>query len=104
MGKYLLIGVSSAKDGRDAEYTEWYDTTHIRDICALRGVTSGRRYEATPFGFTPTPGKYLSTFEIETDDIEGVLTEMRRRSGAGEIAMTDAIDGSTAQLWIYKLP
>jgi hypothetical protein len=102
MPKYLLIGASQATDGRDEDYARWYDQTHIRDICALPGVSSGKRYEATEAGLTPVPARHLAIYEVETDDIDAVMAELRRRSAAGEIAMTDAIDLTSSQLWIYQ--
>jgi hypothetical protein len=103
MPKYLMVVPSSAQEGRDDDYNAWYDNQHIHDICALPGVTSGKRYDALPaVSFNPPPGKYLAIYEIETDDVGAVLAELGRRAQSGEIAQSDTVDMNTAQIWIYQ--
>ena len=101
MAKYVMIAQSAAKEGRDEEYSAWYDATHLPEICSLPGVISGRRLQATPIAM-PTPGaKYITLYEIETDDIGAVMAEMGRRVQAGEQAQTDSLDRDAAVLWVY---
>jgi len=101
MGKYVMVVQSNAVDGRDDEYNAWQDNFHFREICAIPGITGGRRLEATPIAM-PSPGaKYLSLYEIETDDVGAVMAELGRRSAAGEQTTTDSLDKSSAVLWIY---
>ena len=103
MPKFVMVAASKAKEGRDAEYTEWYDTIHIKDICSITGVKSGRRLTALPEVSPNTPpGAYLATYEIEADDPSSVLAEMMQRSQAGEFTMTDSIDMESAQIWFYR--
>ncbi len=102
MGKYVMVVQSSAKEGRDDEYNEWYDTIHAREICSVPGILTCRRLKATPIAI-PTPGAaYISLYEIETDNIGALMTEMGRRSAAGEQTPTDSLDKSSAALWIYE--
>ncbi len=101
MAKYVMVVQSAALEGRDDEYNAWYDTIHLREICAIPGVVSGRRLQATPIAM-PAPGaKYLSLYEIETDDIGAFMAEMGRRKAAGEQTPTDSLDRSSAVLWVY---
>ena len=102
MGKFLMVVTSGAKDGRDAEYNDWYDTTHLHDICSIPGVTSGRRYDAIPQSPNPQPAPYLAIYEIEADDPGTVMGEMMRRAQAGEFVMSDALNIEQAQIWLYK--
>jgi hypothetical protein len=102
LGKFLMVVTSGAKDGRDAEYNDWYDSTHLGDICSIPGVTSGRRYDAIPQSPNPQPAPYLAIYEIEADDPGTVMAEMARRAQAGEFLMSDALDIETAQIWLYK--
>lgn len=102
MGKYLMVVTSSAKDGRDQDYNAWYDGTHIHEICAIPGVTAGRRYDAIPQTPNQQPSPYLAIYEIETEAPTSVLGEMMRRSQAGEMSMSDALDAESAQIWMYE--
>lgn len=102
MGKYVMVVQSRAKNGRDDEYNKWYDSTHIKDICALPGVKSGRRFESTGIGMGGAGQKYLAIYEIEADDPTAWFAEMGKRAAEGKMSMSDSLDAENAILWIYK--
>lgn len=101
MAKFTMVVTSGAKDDRDAEYNEWYDSQHIHDICAIPGVISGRRLDAIPVTPHPQPAPYLAIYEIEADDPGMVLAEMARRGETGEMAISDSLDAESARIWMY---
>jgi hypothetical protein len=103
MAKYSMVVQSKALDGKDAEYNEWYDKQHFGDICAIPGVTGGRRLEQV-MTVAGEPGlKYLAIYDIETDDIGALMAEMGRRGAEGLMPISDALDAPASQLWIYKV-
>lgn len=102
MGKYVLVVPSSAKEGRDDDYNEWYDNQHIHDLLAIPGIKSGRRFAPDPISPMPPPASYLAIYEIETDDIGSVMMEMNRRAQAGELPTSDALDMESAKMWIFQ--
>jgi hypothetical protein len=102
MAKYVMVVQSKAAEGRDDDYNEWYDTMHLADICALPGVTGGRRYDFDS-SLMGAPGQpYLALYEIETDDIGAVAAELGKRSMDGTIRQSDSLDGPASVLWFYK--
>jgi hypothetical protein len=50
-----------------AAYHEWYNGTHVKEILAVDGFVSARRFE--PVGHD---GPFIAIYEIEDDDIEVV--------------------------------
>jgi hypothetical protein len=102
MGRYVMVVQSSAKDGRDQEYNDWYDRVHMGDVRALAGIRSGRRFEATSAMIGTPGGRYLSIFEVETDDPEAVLADMNGRSMDGRMAVSDSLEPTSVALWFYK--
>jgi hypothetical protein len=102
MAKYLLVALSNAKPGRDDDYNFWYDTVHLADVCALPGVISGRRFEAHTQSPVRPEANYLALYEIEAEDPSIVLAELHRRAQAGEMALTDALDASSAKLMLFR--
>lgn len=101
MAKYLMVVQSAAIEGRDAEYNAWYDAEHRHEILAIPGVTSCRRFEATPIAMGQPGAKYLALYEIETDDPGKVMAEMAARSADGRITSSPLIDRPQSSLWIY---
>ena len=68
MAKYSMVVQSKAVDGRDDDYNTWYDNQHFGDICAIPGVTGGRRLEQV-MTVAGEPGlKYLAIYDIERSD------------------------------------
>lgn len=102
MGKYILFVLAAPKDGQDAEFNLWYDERHLPDICGIPGIVSAVRYEAQTLGNVSPPQPYATIYELQTDDPEGVMAEMRRRIAAGLIEISDAFDKTSASLWLLK--
>ncbi|MFC1932243.1 DUF4286 family protein [Chloroflexota bacterium] len=72
MAKWLLVVETNCADAaREAEFNEWYDKTHLPDVLETPGFVRATRYQNTE----PSEGeaKYLATYEIETDDIDGFM-------------------------------
>jgi hypothetical protein len=102
MGKHVMVVQSRAKPGREAEYNHWYDTIHIPDVCAVPGVKSGRRYEATPI-HVGVPGlPILAIYELEVDNPASVMAEIGKRAAEGTIRRTDALDAEASVMWFYS--
>lgn len=92
MEKHLFVVYTNAKDGRDAEFNEWYDNRHIADVLKVPGVVSAKRYVLSDFQRpTPHPHKYMAIYEIETDNLEAVSAEIARRVGTPVMPRSDAL-------------
>jgi hypothetical protein len=101
MKRYTLIVTSAAHAGREAEYHKWYDNHHLADMLALPGIVSGRRLDAAPNSPNRPPAPCLAIFEIEADDPLSVLAEMNRRAQNGEMSLSDSLDPSVVEIWLY---
>ncbi|MCB2073444.1 MAG: hypothetical protein H6917_14960 [Novosphingobium sp.] len=103
MAKYVMVVPTVPVAGQDADYNSWYDDVHVGEVCSVPGINSCRRFDAEP-GASPNepPSPYLAIYEIETDDIDGVVAELSRRAGAGEMNMSPALDLDQARMWVYR--
>jgi len=100
MAKYLMAVQSRPTDGREDECTAWYKNVHVKDVGGGRGITSGRLFALVP----SSPGKsdpYLALYEIESDDIDATMTELRGRAGSA-YAVSDAHDRASVKVFLYK--
>jgi hypothetical protein len=102
MGKYVLVVPSSAKQGRDDDYNQWYDNQHIQDLLAVPGIKSGRRFVPSAASPMPAPANYMAIYEIETDDIGAVMADLGGRAAAGKMLVTDALDRESARMWVFE--
>ena len=95
MGKavYVVYSAPSSPD-QEAAYNEWYDRTHLGQVCEVPGVTGARRYhlqkDSAPLAVDGLP-LYLALYDIDSDDPAECVAEIGRRAASGVIEMTSAI-------------
>jgi hypothetical protein len=78
MAKWLLVVYTECADpSREAEFNEWYDKTHLPDVLETPGFVRATRYVNTDP--EAGQGKFLATYEIETEDIERTMVTLRER-------------------------
>lgn len=100
-----MLVLSNAKDGREAEFSAWYDV-HMREtIDKLDGFAAAQRFELADLEGAPeVPYRYLALYAIEDDRIarayEQFLYGRQERAEAAAagrepmIAVSDSLDPS----------
>jgi hypothetical protein len=99
MARYQLIVTSAAKPGREDEYTEWCRNQHLPDVLRVPGMLSARRYKLAGEG----PGRFVTIFEMETDQPFAVVEEMTRRNGTPDMPSGDAYDPASVRLDVSQV-
>jgi hypothetical protein len=66
---------------REAEYHDWYNDTHLEEICSVEGITGARR-------FAPTDGNgpFIAIYELDTDDLDAVVDRLRELGASGKMS------------------
>ena len=102
MAKHVFIVLTNAAAGKEDAYNDWYTNTHIPDVLNVPGVVAAQRFtlSADQRAAPPHPYKYLAVYEIETDDLKGMLAILNERAGTSAMVISDAID-QTRLAWIY---
>lgn len=80
-GKALLIVRSDVVPAREADYNQWYNEVHLRDMLNVPGIISARRYVS----LLDEP-KYAAVYELESEDVlqsEAYLTIPHGRRDGG---------------------
>jgi hypothetical protein len=91
---HLFLAFAAALEGKREEYEAWYDSQHLPDVLGVPGFVSAQRYhvvgrrpEETTRGY-----QYLTIYEIDSDDIDGTIGELRSRVAAGTISTGTLFD------------
>lgn len=102
MAKYTFVVFTNPVAGKEDEFNAWYNNHHVPDVLNVPGFVSGQRFclADTQFSREERPRKYLALYEIETNDIEGTLKELRKRGGTADIVPSDAIDMQNVSTFI----
>lgn len=95
MKRYKLVVLYNPLDGRDDDFNRWLDDQHVPDLLQVPGIVGAQRHRLAFAQTTPpnyTDHQYLTTYDIETDDIEA-FHEMLL-AGRTNRASSDAVDRS----------
>jgi hypothetical protein len=92
MARGVILALSNAvSDDVDHEFNQWYDDVHAREVLAIPGVRSFRRFRLAPAQVLATEEvlarRYLAIYEVDTDDWDGVVSEFHGRFGDGRITI-----------------
>ncbi len=92
MPKGIFLALSNAtSDDVDDEFNEWYDTVHAREVLALPGVRSFRRFRLAPAQVVPgddvTQHRYLALYELDVEDWEQFASDNQQAFVDGRITI-----------------
>ena len=91
--KYKMIVFTSAVDGKDQDFNDWYQNTHLKQIVGIKSIVSAQRFRfaanIVPGSENPLP--YLAIYDIESDDIAAVLRDMNELAASGRMPLPDSM-------------
>lgn len=93
MPRYSLIVFTNPVAGTEDEYNDWYTNTHLPDVLRIPGVSGAQRFRRGDIQRDdgPFPWGYLAIYECDTEDVRGVIAELKARGGTELMRMTDAL-------------
>jgi hypothetical protein len=97
MAKSLLIALTSPASANSvADFTTWYEETHIPEVRAvIPSVTEVSRYVLTGSGSAGNElPRFLAVYEIDDADPTAAEAALGAAMGAGQLTMTSALDGT----------
>lgn len=89
MTKQLFIIITEAPTPEgEAAFETWYVDRHMPDVLAVPGFTAAQRFRLAPEPDKPdAPTRFLTIYEMETDDRGAVMGEVRRRAGTPKMPL-----------------
>jgi hypothetical protein len=96
MPKGLFLALSNpASDAVEGDFNQWYDDVHAKQVLALPGVKSCRRFRLAPTQVMPGDDamgrRYLALYEIEVDDWQAFADAQVQAFGEGRITVEPAL-------------
>ena len=90
--KYKMVVFTHAVAGLEKEFNDWYQNTHLKDICGLKNFDAAQRYRFT-MNITDGPdlAPHLAIYEIETDDIQRAIKAMNDFAASGGMPLPDSM-------------
>ena len=105
MQRVSFLVLTCPQSGREGEWESWHER-HVEDVLKVPGFVSCRRFRTLDQG--PPNGKpgwrFGVLYELDTDDPQASLAELRRRVGTEAMRMSPASDPSkTVSLMLEQL-
>jgi len=102
MANYRCIVMTNPVPGREDEYNDWYDNRHLDDVLSIPGFVRAQRFEcAVPLSAEPPKFRYLSIYEIESDDIAATIELLVATAGTNSMKMSEAMDMNASAI-VYR--
>jgi hypothetical protein len=90
--KYKMVVFTHAVAGLEKEFNDWYQNTHLKDICGIKNFDAAQRYK---FSMNITDGPdlapHLAIYDIETDDIQAAIKAMNDFATSGRMPLPDSM-------------
>jgi hypothetical protein len=89
----MLVQSRPADPAREDAFNDWYTNTHIPEVCAVPGIVAARRYKVHQPGLDGAEAGpvYIAVYEIDTDDLDAPMRELRARSSDGRVVMSELL-------------
>ena len=102
MAAYTVVALSNPVEGQEEEFNRWYDEVHLRGVRKVEGVVSATRLLAAPENVRAPQWRYLTLYQVETDNIERVLAGMYEAAGGVDTHSSDAVDLKNAFAAVFQ--
>lgn len=102
MARYKMLVLSRPMPGKDAEYNDWYQNTHLKQVVSIPGYVSAQRLKMAVNMRGEDAWPYMAIYEIETDDVEAAYKALEAAAGDGSIAVSAAFDYASVYASIYE--
>jgi len=98
MAKGMLLAWSSpVTEESDAEFTTWYEKTHIPQVrTTVPSISAVHRYRTADLPGAQQPAhRYLAVYEMDSADVPAAAAALGLAVHEGRIDMTDTMDFAT---------
>lgn len=97
--RHLVLVLSKAVPGQEAEFETWYEHTHLDEVLASAGWVSAQRFELRDEQGRPCPLGHLALYEVDADDPADILPHLN--ATRGERVQSAAFDRASAGAWVF---
>ena len=92
MAKFKLIALSSPVPGKEDEFHDWYQNTHLGQIISQPGGVGAQRYKLVAKMMGADENEWLAIYDIECDDPMEFLGAVGKASAEGKLTQCEAND------------
>jgi hypothetical protein len=69
MTKQILIVMSEPVDGKEDEFNDWYNNTHLAEVVQVKGFVQAQRFQVADDSAGLGKQRFIAIYECEGDDV-----------------------------------
>ena len=92
MARFKLISLTTPIAGKEAAFHDWYQNTHLPELCRFAEVQCAQRYQLVAKLMGSDTNPWLAIYDIECDDPMTFLGAMGEAAKSGKITQSDTAD------------
>jgi hypothetical protein len=102
MPQCKLVALTTPLPGKEAEYHDWYQNTHLPELVNMFKMRGAQRYELVAKLMGADANQYLAIYDIECDDPMAMLGQMGAAAQSGKMTPATTQDMGTTYTALFK--
>lgn len=98
--KYILMVLTEPVEGREEEFNDYYENTHLDEVLETTRLTSAQRFRLVDQVGGKCPVPYLAMYETEADNPKAVIENLN--ATRKDRLQSDALNSRTANVWVFE--
>ena len=95
MAKVKLVALTTPLPGKEAEFHDWYQNTHLKEVISVPGFQGAQRFQLVAKLLGADTNQYLAIYDGETDDPGALLGAMGEFAQSGKMTPPTTQDMAT---------
>lgn len=85
MPKCKIIALTTPTPGKEKEYEDWYQNTHLPEMTSFPGSQGAQRFKLVAKMMGADTNQYLAVYDIECDDPGAYLATVGAAAQSGKL-------------------
>jgi hypothetical protein len=102
MAKFKMIALTTPVPGKEDQFHDWYQNTHLPELVAFPGMQGAQRYQLVTKLMGSDTNPWLAIYDIECDDPMALLGTLGEAAATGKTTASDASDMATTYTALFS--
>lgn len=101
MAKCKLIALTTPLPGKEAEFHDWYQNTHLKEVISVPGFEGAQRFQLVAKLMGADTNQYLAIYDAESDNPGALLAAMGEFAQSGKMTPATTQDMATTYTALF---
>lgn len=101
MPKVKLVALTTPLPGKEEEFHDWYQNTHLKEVISVPGFTGAQRFKLVAKLMGSDTNQYLAIYDAEVDDPAALLGRMGEFAQSGKMTPATTQDMATTYTSLF---